>query len=187
MDFIKYYFNKIMPLGDESLQLLSQCIEKVEISSGTILLKEGKRHPYMYIICKGIIRGFKSKDGVEVTTTFWMEDETFGDVKSYITNDPVSKTYQAMENMIVYRVDKFKFRQLLTLNLELATLGRLIIEKFAIRNDIRMIILSNKKAKDRYIVFCNLRKGVHTKVPLKYIASYLQITPETLSRIRSSF
>lgn len=187
MDFLKYYFEQHLALSKDSFKLLCNCFEKLELKSNTLIMEEGKFHPYIYIIRKGVVRGFTLNDnGVEDTKSFWFENETFGDVKSYIANLPVSKSYLALENMIVYRVDKLKLRELFYLNIELANLGRLIIEDFVFRSDIRQQILIETKPKEKYLKFCKLRKGIHTRVQLKYVASFLQISPETLSRIRSS-
>lgn len=186
MEFIRHYFNKLISLSDESIALLATCTERIEIKKNTIIMEEGFTHPFIYILDKGCVRGFNKIEDKEITTTFWMENETFGDASAYVTNLPISKSYQAMENLIFYRVDKMKFRQLLTINLELATLGRLIVESFIVRSDIRLKILSLSNPKDRYDKFCELREGIPARVKLKYIASYLQIAPETLSRIRSS-
>ena len=177
-----------MPLSDESFDLIYPCVERTEIKKNEIIMTQGKSHPSIYIIRKGIVRGYTvTCSGLEDTNSFWMEDETFGDVKSYIANNPVSKTYIALEDLIVYKVDKEKFRQLFFVNLELANLGRLMVENFVFRSDHRQLILSEQKPMQKYLKFCALRKGVHARVKLKYIASYLQITPETLSRVRSSF
>lgn len=187
MDFLKEYFDQFLPLSKESFALVCNCIEKVEIKSNTLIMTEGKVHPYIYIIKNGIVRGYTTNDdGTEDTKSFWQENETFGDVKSYISNLPVSKNYVALEDLIVYKVNKVKFRELFYINIELANLGRLMIEKFVFRSDIREQILNVQKPCDRYTLFSKLRKRLNTTVKLKHIASFLKITPETLSRIRKS-
>jgi len=187
MDSIACFFEEFSSISNDSALLVNNCIEIAEIKANTIIVREGDLHPYMYIIRKGMVRGYtENSDGTEDTNSFWKECETFGDVKSYITNGPVTKSYQALEDLIVYKVDKVKFRKLFYENIELANLGRIIVENFIFKSDIRQQILAEQKPTDRYLTFCKLRKGIHSKVKLKYIASFLQITPETLSRVRSA-
>lgn len=186
MEYVVKYFSKICELSNDSIILLLSCIDKVEIKKNTVIIKEGKTHPYIYIIEKGLVRGYTTDDFIEDTNTFWMESETFGDVKSFISDIAVSKSYQAVEDLLVYRVDKFKFRGIFTENIELATLGRKILENYILRSEYRVTLLKISDLIIRYRTFCEMRKGLNNRIKLKNLASYLKITPETLSRIRSS-
>lgn len=186
MDFIKHHFTQLIPLSCESIELISICVEKIEVCKDCIVIQEGCRHPYMYLICKGVVRAYNTIDGKEETNTLWMENETFGDFRSYITDNPVGKTFQALEKCVLYRFDKQKFRSLFDKNIELANLGRLLVEDFLNRSDIRLQVLSLTDPNQKYRAFCKLRKGLQHRILLKYVASYLKITPETLSRVRAN-
>lgn len=185
MVFVREYFAKYLYLTDNAMQLFSEVCEQIIVKKNTIIVQEGKPNPYMYIIKKGVVRGYISVNGEEKTLSLWMENETFGDVITYLLDTPASKSYIALEDLILYRVNSREFRNLFDKSYELCNLGRLIVEDFIVRQNENKYFGNEISPIDKYRLFLYKRKALLLRVKQKYIASYLQITPETLSRVRS--
>jgi CRP-like cAMP-binding protein len=140
----------------------------------------------MYIVKTGVVRGYYYKDFQEITVSLWMENETFGDVTTYITNNPAIKSYQAIEDTELYRMDIQRFRSFFEVNHEICNLARIISERYILKSQFLSYCLIHLTAEEKYQLFLINKPGLINRVKIKHIASYLDITPETLSRIRCS-
>jgi CRP/FNR family transcriptional regulator, anaerobic regulatory protein len=185
MNSIFNYFEQFMPLSTEAKALLATTVEYVEFPKNSKILSIGNHNKYMYVIKKGIVRGYKINDrGDDITLSLWMENDTFGDITTYITGQPLKKSYEALEDVIAYSINIKQFRELFALNHEICNLGRLIIESFVVKTEMFKDSLRDSTARERLQFFITHRPGLVSRVKLKYIASYLDISSETLSRIR---
>lgn len=179
------FFEQFMPLSTEAKALISLTVESVEFSKNTQILIEGNYNKHMYVIKKGIVRGYKiTENGDDITVTLWMENETFGDITTYITDQSLKKSYEALEDVIAYMINIKQFRELFDINHEICNLGRLIVESFVIKTELLKDNLRDSSAQERLQFLITHRPGLISRVKLKYIASYLDISMETLSRIR---
>ncbi len=168
------FFDQFLVLSPEAKELISETIDYQTFRKNTIILK------------KGIVRGFIHNDKEEVTLSLWMENETFGDISTYITGAKTTKAYEALEDLEVYTVEIASFRALFEKNHEICNLGRIIVEQFVLKTERLKNALRFTCPEDKLKQFIVNRPGLISRVKLKYIASYLNITPETLSRIRKS-
>jgi CRP-like cAMP-binding protein len=184
MENVFIYFDQFVVLSPEARNLVLSTVDLIEIKKNTKILSVDSLNKYMYIIKKGLVRGYKSKAGIEITLSLWMENETFGDVTTYITGNPVRKSYEAIEDLEVYRLNIAKFRALFQTNLEICNLGRVIIEQFILKTELIKDNLRANSAEQKMEFFLTNRPGLIDRVKLKHIASYLDIAPETLSRIK---
>lgn len=187
MNSIFEYFEQFMPLSTEAKALLATTVEYVEFPKNTKILEIGNHNKYMYIIKKGIARGYKiSSSGNDITLSLWMENETFGDITTYILGQQLKKSYEALEDICAYSINIKLFRELFDINHEICNLGRLIVESFVLKTEFLKDSLRDSTAQERLQFFITHRPGLLSRVKLKYIASYLDISMETLSRIRQS-
>ena len=180
------FFDQFLVLSPEAKELISETIDYQTFRKNTIILNIGVYNKYMYIIKKGIVRGFIHNDKEEVTLSLWMENETFGDISTYITGAKTTKAYEALEDLEVYTVEIASFRALFEKNHEICNLGRIIVEQFVLKTERLKNALRFTCPEDKLKQFIVNRPGLISRVKLKQIASYLNITPETLSRIRKS-
>jgi CRP-like cAMP-binding protein len=184
MEFITEYLQSIASLSSYSLNLVLQTITVEKIKRNTLLVEQGKHNKHMYVIKKGIVRAFVNENGEDKTISLWMENETFGDVYTYITGEVATKSYIAIEDLMVYKFDTEKFRALFDINHEICNLGRLFVENFIVRSKFECFFHSKASPKEKYQFLFENRKQLINRVKLKDLASYINITPETLSRIR---
>lgn len=186
MEFISQYLQRISPLSNYSLSLILQTVSLEKIKRNTLIVEQGKHNKYMYVIRKGIAKAYVGENGDNKTVSLWMENETFGDIYTYITGEVATKNYIALEDLIVYKFETEKFRALFDISYEICNLGRLLVEDFITRSRFECIIHSNATPKDKYDYLLQHRSNLLNRVKLKDLASYLSITPETLSRIRKA-
>ena len=184
MEFIAQYLRSITSLNSYSLSLVLQTITEEKIKRNTLVVEQGKHNKHMYVIKKGVVKAFVNENGEDKIISLWMENETFGDVYTYITGEVATKNYIAIEDLIVYKFDSEKFRALFDINHEICNLGRLFIEKFIVRSKFECYFHSKASPKEKYQFLFENRKQLINRVKLKDLASYINITPETLSRIR---
>ena len=179
------FFENYVPLSEISKEMIRSAVEIVKFKKNKIIINEGAQNNFMYIIKKGIVKGYYLKQGEYKVVSFWMENDTFGDVLTYITGEPASKTYVAIENVEAYQIDIKKFRALFEQNHEICNLGRLLVERFIVKSECFKNIFRDKSAEEKISILLKYRPEIYKRCKLKDIASFLNICPETLSRLRN--
>lgn len=184
MDFLQS-IQSITPISDPAKQKLSEVAEKFEISRNESLLIEGKLCDYIYYIEKGCVRGFGNHDGNEVT--YWFSTEGFfaTSFASFITRKPSREGIRSIEPSTIVRIHYDDMSLLFAQYHEMETLGRLISQKYYLQLEERTYALQFQSAKERYQQLMTDSPELLKRAPLGYIASYLGISQETLSRIRT--
>ena len=167
-----------------SLQLLDN-MEKFTFHKGDFLVQEGGRNSNFYIVSKGIWRGHYLNDGVDVSVWFASEGDTLFSSWSYVADRPSLTSIEAMSNSTVFRISKQKMETFFASSIAFANIGRVIFERQFLDMENWMINGGAAQAKQRYLALLEQNPELLQHVPLKHIASYLMITPQSLSRIRA--
>lgn len=134
---------------------------------------------------QGALRGFYNLDGKEMTHWFAFENDFFTSFHSFITQQPSVENLQFIEPGIAWSISKEKLNNLFNRYHEIEKLVRIAYEKYYIRLEERFINAQFKTATERYNELLEQSPHILNRVSLGYIASYLGISQETLSRIRS--
>lgn len=167
-----------------SLQLLDN-MEKFTFHKGDFLVQEGGRNSNFYIVSKGIWRGHYLNDGVDVSVWFASEGEAIFSSWGYVENTVSLVSIEAMCDSELYGISKAKLEVLYAESVELANFGRRLFEQQFLGLESWMITGRSPRAKERYLTLLEENPELLQYVPLKHIASYLWITPQSLSRIRA--
>lgn len=146
---------------------------------------EGKTCRHLYFLQQGALRGYYTLEGKEITHWFAFENDFVTSFHSYITQQPTVENIQLLEGSILWSISKEKLTSLLDKHREIERLVRIIYENYYIRLEERFINSHFKTASERYHDLLNQSPHIIERVPLGYIASYLGISQETLSRIRN--
>jgi len=129
---------------------------------------------------------FTDRKGNDVTKNFSTGPATFMySISSFITQEPGIVQCETLSDAELYEVDYLSFQKLLK-NPEFNTFWNNKLSKFIVKKENKEISLLRDDATTRYQTFLNDFPGLLNKIPHYYIASYLSISPETLSRIRKS-
>jgi CRP-like cAMP-binding protein len=161
------------------------CFEKITIAKNEFLLTEGKVCKHLYFMEMGAVRGFYTLDGKEITHWFGFENDFITSFHSFITEQPTVENLQLLEGSVLWRISKTDLNQLLHAHHEVEKLVRIIYEKYYIRLEERFVNAQFTTAKERYEKLLHQTPQLLERVPLGYVAAYLGISQETLSRIRS--
>lgn len=182
--FVQKFCEKYSLPITASLQLLAK-MEKLHFRKGDFLVQEGERNSNFYIISKGIWRGHYLNDGVDVSVWFASEGEAIFSSWGYIENTPSLVSIEAMCDSELYGISKAKLESFYASSAELANFGRRLFEQQFLGLENWIISRGSPRAKERYLTLLEENPELLQYVPLKHIASYLWITPQSLSRIRA--
>jgi CRP-like cAMP-binding protein len=157
----------------------------VELPKGEFLITEGKVCKYVYFLEKGCLRGYYNLDGKEITYWFAFENNFVTSFFSFITRKPCFENIQLIEDCTLWAVDYDDLQQLYIKHADMERMGRIMHERYYVMLDERFVSNHFKEAKERYDNLVANAPHIIQRVPLGYIASYIGVTQETLSRIRS--
>ena len=146
---------------------------------------EGKTCRHLYFLEQGALRGYYHVDGKEVTHWFSFENDFVTSFHSFITGTPAVENIQLIEGSVLWSITRDRLNYLLSRHHEIERLVRIIYERYYIRLEERFVNAHFKSATERYQDLMQQAPHIIERVPLGAIASYLGISQETLSRIRS--
>ena len=182
---LKIYCSQAVPLNNEELELIDIYFECRTLKKKEYLLKDGRVCNFIAFIANGSIRHFHIKDGIEKTCDISFEDSWVTDFQSFTHNTNCIMNLQAMEETTVFIIQKESLLNLYKTCNKYETFGRLMAEQVAQRATEIAMSLSADKPEERFQNLLQKQPAVFQKVPQKYIANLLGISPESLSRIRS--
>ena len=156
-----------------------------EIPSKTILLNEGEIATQVHFIKNGCLRIWFNKDGKDITFQFFFEGQAVASIDSFINNQPSEYTIESIEPSIIISINKDNFEQLQQVYPKMKeNFQDIMFER--LRNYSRLFLSRIKDSPgERYKDLINNHPEIIKRVPQHYIASYLGITPISLSRIRN--
>ncbi|HZH95282.1 MAG TPA: Crp/Fnr family transcriptional regulator, partial [Flavisolibacter sp.] len=181
------HIRRYHPLSAAAQQALHECFQQVVFSKKEYLVTEGKTCRHLYFLEQGALRGFYNLEGKEITHWFAFEEDFVTSFHSFITQQPAVENIQLLEGSILWSVSKTDLTRLLNEYHELERLLRIAYEKYYIRLEERFVNAQFKTAAERYQNLLMQTPHIIERVPLGFIASYLGISGETLSRIRSRY
>jgi len=173
-------------LTEEELNNSLPYFEYVKLKKGEFLCKEGIVCRKISIVKSGVLRSFYNYEGEELTTYFNIENTFATALRSYLKEIPATENLQALTDVELICISKENMDRLYEEIPVWNKIGRLIMENLYVKMEERSISLQNNTAAERYLEFMEEFPGVVNRVSLQYIASFLGIAPETLSRVRKN-
>lgn len=170
----------------DELDILESVLVPMKFAKGEMILKEGEICKNIYYIERGLVRQFYFKNNKELTEHLGVDHTIFMCIESLFKEEPTHLQVQAIEPTLVFALPKAKLEEVALHNVNIQILYRKILEESLIISQIHADLLRFESAQNRYKRLCKMSPQVVLRAPLVYIASYLQMTPETLSRVRSS-
>lgn len=185
-DIARELARKYSMMTHDELDILENILVPMKFAKGQMILSEGEICKHIYYIEKGLVRQFYLKKGKEVTEHMAVEGNIVMCIESLFKEEPTSLQVEALEPVLIYALPKARLEEVALHNVNIQILYRKILEESLILSQIHADLLRFETAQDRYRKMCKLATQVTLRAPLVYIASYLQMTPETLSRVRSN-
>ena len=181
---LKEFFRTLAPFSDSELEAAGPRFNPGLFRKNEFFSKAGIISENIAFVLKGILRSFYLIHGKETTTFFQTPGTVAVALKSFVQLEPAHENIQAVTDSEVISISRKDLYQLYDEDWKWQQVGRRVIEEYYIHLEQRMITLQALSAQERYQRFSSAFPEVIRSVPLHYIASYLGISPETLSRIR---
>ena len=174
------------PLSRESVHALAEIVVCKKYRKGEIVLKGGEVCKAMLFIEKGLLRQFYYKYDKDLTEHIGYENGMIICIESYFKQEPTRLMVETLESSVVWEIPKNQVEELASKYNDIEQLYRKFIEHSLIESQVKADTLRFEPAHERYNKLLRLHPEILKRAPLVYIASLLQMTPETLSRVRSS-
>ena len=185
-DIARELARKYSTMTHDELDVLEDLLVPVKYGKGEKILSEGEVCTGISYIEKGLVRQFYIKNGKEVTEHLGVDHSIFMCIESLFKEEPSYLQVEALEPTLVYILPKAKLEAAAMRNVNIQMLYRKILEESLIQSQVHADLMRFETAPNKYKRLCDMNPQVVLRAPLNYIANYLQITPETLSRIRSN-
>lgn len=180
-DFLKH----LVDFPPEELEDILSHFEKEIVRKNDPLVNQGQVCNKLYFIEKGIGRSYYLKeDGKEVTQWFFIEGKFMSSIESFFQQVPSLYYLEMLEDAEIYSITREKLDLLFARYHKMEKVGRLLSTEMLTRVVDKLNALQFQTAKERYDYMLSEFPNISQRVPLGYIASYLGMTQETLSRIR---
>ena len=170
----------------EELDLLESILVPMKYAKNEMILREGETCTNSYWVVKGLVRQFYYKNGKELTEYMATENNIVMCIESLFLEQPTHLQIKAIEPTLLIAIPKVELEAVAMKSVNIQILFRKILEESLILSQIHADMLRFESAQDRYQKLIKRQPQLVLRAPLVYIASYLQMTPETLSRVRTA-
>lgn len=174
------------PMSPVGTEALSSILVPMKFQKGDTILHEGKVCNALYFVQKGMVRQYYYKNGRDVTEHFSFEGRIVFCIESFLKQEPSRLIVEALENSRLYAIPYAELHQLMTRCQEIEMLYRKILEHVAISSQEHADSQRFENAAERYDRLLREKPEIILRAPMVHIASFLQMTPETLSRVRGA-
>ncbi len=189
-DIARELARKYSTMTHDELDILESVLVPRKYAKGQIILAEGEICREILYVDIGLVRQFYEKRDLNktrvVTEHLGVDGTIVMCIESLFREEPTKLQIEALENSICYALPKQRLEEVALHNVNIQILYRKILEESLILSQVHADLVRFESAQNRYKRMCKLMPKVVLRAPLNYIANYLQMTPETLSRVRSA-
>lgn len=172
-------------LSQDSIGSLVAIFQRGEYDKNQFLLEQGQICRYMYIVESGMLRQFYYKDGRDITEHFSCEGSVVFCIESLFKKEPTKLWLESIEPSVVYLVEYSKLKALTYKYPDINLLLQTILESDLVESQRKADSWRFESSHKRYERFCREYPSASKRAPIAHIASYLLMSPETLSRVRA--
>lgn len=164
---------------------LTTVLEKKTFSKGYMLLREGYFCKRVYFLAEGLVRGFYNRKGKELTSWFATEGDILTSMRAFVNQEISKENIEILENSVLYALTYQQLQDIYQKYPDFNAFGRLLAEQYYIELEEHSLSMQFDTATERYENFVQTQGKLLLRLSLGHLASYLGISQETLSRIRS--
>lgn len=181
---LQKYIDQFIDLPAEELEALINSIEVRSVDKKVRLTDVNETEKHLYFVIKGLARKFFYKGKEEVITQIAKEGELISSSVSYFSGVPSSYVVETIEPTTFYSLHHDRAELLYSRYPKLERLSRLIITELFLQKEVWELERIRFSTKERFLRFMTDNPDLFQRVPQKYLASYLNIKPETFSRLK---
>lgn len=185
MQKLLLYLNNIYPISSALANYLQTILKIKELPRKAYFLKQGYINIDFAFVEKGLLRCYYDRDEKEVSSWFIKEHDVIISTRPFTKQPSTYVNIQALEDSVLYYMGNNELQYIFNHFPESNFIGRVLMERYYSLSEERLYSIRMQKAEERYRYLVLHSPDLIKRVPSKYIASYLSITEETLSRIRS--
>lgn len=181
---VRQFINKYIELTDEEFKPLASKLHLVNFDKKTRIVEIGEVSTNVYFILKGIGRRYFYRGKQEIVTHLLKEGQLMGSVVSFLTGEPSKYVLETIEPVTAISLSKKDLEELYQTDKKWEKFGRKIITAFFLQWEHHNIDNIRFSTRERFVNFMKQNPELVLRVPQKYLASYLEIQPETFSRLK---
>lgn len=185
MEKLLLYISERAFLTKELRNRISEVFERVECKKRDIILQAGSRAHYLYFVDQGVLHNYHDVDLRQVSSWFYIENHFNTAWSSFYAQKPSVENIECLEDCILYRISFSDYQQLIADFPAFGNFARLLAEEILTFLDEFSRSWSFISAKEKYQILQSYYPNIEQRVKLGLIASFLGISQETLSRVRS--
>jgi CRP-like cAMP-binding protein len=174
------------PIDEAELAQLLPYIEYKSFEKNELFIQEGEIENYIYFLVEGVTRSFFFKAGKDISFEFYFSGSFISSYASFLDRTPSAHAIESFTPTTTLRIPHEAFISLAMQSPKIERIRRLFTEELFKKSSERVKDLISLSATERYQKLLNAYPQYVKNIPLKYLASYLNITPESLSRIRKA-
>ncbi|WP_024480740.1 Crp/Fnr family transcriptional regulator [Cellulophaga baltica] len=180
------FIKKNIQIEAEELKIVLPYFKTIKKSKNDILLSNGKNSQVSYFVKKGCLRLYYiDEEGKDITRYIAFENQFATELVSFISNEPAQETIQVIEDSELLYITHDDFRHLMLSIPKWKEFYTRYLEKAYVNNSRRLISFTTLDASERYKQLFQINPNIVRRLPNKIVASYINISQETLSRIKS--
>jgi CRP-like cAMP-binding protein len=184
-DGLVLFLSRFFKLQEEDFSQLKKKIVYKEFPKKKLLIKEGETEQHLYFINKGLVHQYFYV-GKEMTTTDLVHEGTItGSVASFLSGKPSHYFLETMEPTSVFIISKKDLHELYASDIKWQRFGRVLITHFLLQQEQHLLDNIRYSIRERIVHFAAAFPALLKRVPQRRLASYLNIKPETFSRLKS--
>lgn len=181
---LRNLLRSVTPIAETEWQNFEQYFSSRKLLKNETLWKENEICTHLAFINSGLIYCYHNKEDKEIVTNLYFGNSLFYDDYSFIRQEPCILTYVALETTELIVIPRIALYEMFDKYKSFERLGRMMVERNHTISIKEQLNFNGNKAEEKYLSLVASQPSLIQRVPLKIIASYLNITPEHLSRIR---
>ena len=178
------YFGRFIDLADEDIRLLSGLFETRTYDKKVRIVEMGEVDQYLSFVTKGLLRKYFVRDKEEVITQIIKEGEIVVSSVSYFSGNPSRYIVETIEPTTVVSITNANLEKLFSMGDKWEKMGRFMMADFLVQRENWLLDNINYSPRQRFFRFIKEQPELLKRVPQKWLASYLNIKPETFSRLK---
>lgn len=179
------YIKKNIEISEHDLSIVLSYFKRTEKAKNAVLLSEGQTSQFSFFVGKGCLRiYFINKEGKDVTRYIAFENQLATGLSSFISKLPSAEYIEVIEKAELLYISHEDFNYLMQTLPQWQAFYQLYLEKAYMNTNNRLMSFTTMDATARYAQLLKINPAIVQRIPNKIVASYINISQETLSRLK---